>query len=82
MTCNLRPNVQGIQHAEIHQKIYDTYTLGIHGSALLQEDSLMYSTDCTSSQYPRSRTQQFRVGTPECADCHANEQLMEKCLTV
>jgi hypothetical protein len=65
-----------------HKDIYADYKDSVHGSALIEHGNpdVPVCTDCHgvhSIQDPRSDV--FRIETPEmCANCHADEELMNK----
>ncbi len=66
-----------------HRAVYSTYQNSVHGKALEDSKSnpdVPVCTDCHGTHsIPSPFTAVFRTESPEmCADCHANEQLMEK----
>lgn len=68
--------------SQCHQQIYDQYKNSIHGSELIGKDNpdVPVCTDCHGVHNIHDpRTTQFRIESPEmCANCHANEELMNK----
>src|SRR5690606_3598676 len=61
--------------------IYGAYAESVHGAALLEGDpNVPVCTDCHGVHgIPDPDTALFRLRSPEiCAQCHANEDLMEE----
>lgn len=65
-----------------HGAIFAQYQKSVHGSALIQDNNpdVPVCTDCHGvHNIQDARTNQFRVQSPElCANCHANQELMNK----
>jgi hypothetical protein len=65
-----------------HSAINATYTLSVHGDALLDEENpdVPVCTDCHGVHNIQDpRTAQFRIETPDlCSSCHADADLMAK----
>jgi len=67
---------------QCHAEINETYIRSVHGGALIKDDNpdVPVCTDCHGvHDIHDPRTAQFHVATPElCADCHSNEEMMNK----
>lgn len=67
---------------QCHAEINETYIQSVHGGDLIKDENpdVPVCTDCHGVHNIQDpRTAQFHVATPElCADCHADEDLMNK----